>query len=348
MIKNLCPSHYSHLVATRLCALEDLLNIEEKPDLKNNLIKLLDRDGLGDAVGKGGREDHHDDASTLKIRSKEIGNKFVVITGYDSGPIVRIEFKFKDKKLIGISPLSIVTVDRNEVQIERQYHTAIKVHRSGKHIIYYYKPKNSSTVSTNVDYLDATAVSENGAIESEYFSDNGLEYSNETRNLRYKINFMGLLLFLFNLSTLVRKKKQAREYIYEVISNPEVLEMARFLRYWRDFEDAGFDVPKSLMEIAAELKNYLAEETAYITVTNMARLIRRATEAYFIRINRFFFWKIDEIGGFSYIYAQQKGSLKEIRRKANEYRLYVLKLLKAWYREDLNAIDELAAIYENS
>jgi hypothetical protein len=135
-----------------------------------------------------------------------------------------------------------------------------------------------------------------------------------------------------------------------VISNPIVLEMAPFLKDWKEFEDAGFDVMGTLKEVAVELESYLGDEedTDHITVGSIARLVRRATEIYFIRMDRFFFWKIDESSSFWHYYAIKKGykSLEEVRIKANEYRLYILKLLKTWYKEDLDIIDKAIAVFE--
>lgn len=135
-----------------------------------------------------------------------------------------------------------------------------------------------------------------------------------------------------------------------MISNPIVLEMAPFLKDWKEFEDAGFDVMGTLKEVAVELESYLGDEedTDHITVGSIARLVRRATEIYFIRMDRFFFWKIDESSSFWHYYAIKKGykSLEEVRIKANEYRLYILKLLKTWYKEDLDIIDKAIAVFE--
>ena len=135
-----------------------------------------------------------------------------------------------------------------------------------------------------------------------------------------------------------------------MISNPIVLEMAPFLKDWKEFEDAGFDVMGTLKEVAVELESYLGDEedTDHITVGSIARLVRRATEIYFIRMDRFFFWKIDESSAFWHYYVLKKGykSLEEVRIKANEYRLYILKLLKTWYKEDLDIIDKAIAVFE--
>jgi hypothetical protein len=156
-------------------------------------------------------------------------------------------------------------------------------------------------------------------------------------------------LFLLNLSRLGLKKSEIRKQISQVLANPKTVEMAPFLKYWEVFENSGFDVLHSLKEIAAELQNHHEENTTGLSSDNMIYLIRRATEIYFIKITNYFFLTIDESGGFSYLYIQQKGfaELQEIRRKVHEYRLSMLRLLKRWYSDDLNVIDESIGMYQN-
>lgn len=215
MVKNLCPSHFRPQIARKLCTLEELVKIHEKPDLKNRLFRQLDTDlHLGyyktekEVESTDHDQDHDDkDNSRLKTGWKKIRSGLVFTMCYDSGPISLIKFKIKNKKLIGISPLRVVIEGADEGQQgERQYGTALREHKTGEYVIYYYIPKKASAGLAKVDYLEAITINENekGLSKSEYFSED-LEY--DYKNLLYMINFKGLVLFLFNVSTLPSKKR---------------------------------------------------------------------------------------------------------------------------------------------
>ena len=138
-------------------------------------------------------------------------------------------------------------------------------------------------------------------------------------NLFYKLNFRGLLLFLFNLSKLGLKKRVIRKQISEVLSNPKIEEMAPFLKYFDDFENAGFDVLYSLKEIAAELQNHHEDNTTGLSNSNMIYLIRRATEIYFIRVTNYFFFAVDNQVDFLTIIVNKRGL--QTSRKFEERRV---------------------------
>ena len=134
-----------------------------------------------------------------------------------------------------------------------------------------------------------------------------------------------------------------------MLSNPKTVEIAPFLKYWDDFEKAGFDVFSSLKEIAAELEHHHEENTTGLRSGNLIYLLRRATEIYFIRMTNDFFLRTDESSPFSHYYGQKKGftELREIQRKTDEYRLFLVGLLKTWYSDDLKAVDNLIETYQN-
>jgi hypothetical protein len=127
------------------------------------------------------------------------------------------------------------------------------------------------------------------------------------------------------------------------------IQIAPFLTYWDDFEKAGFDVFSSLKEIAVELEHHHDENITGLSSGNLMYLLRRATEIYFIKMTNYFFFSTDESSLFSHYYGQKKGfaELQEIQRKTNEYRLFILGLLKRWYSDDLKAVDDLIEMYQN-
>ena len=103
-----------------------------------------------------------------------------------------------------------------------------------------------------------TGISQDGdLVRVENFS--GAMHDDNDENLVYVLNFKGLLLFLLNLSRSGLKKSLIRKQISDVISNPKTIEIAPFLKYWDDFEKAGFDVFSSLKEIATELEHHHEE-----------------------------------------------------------------------------------------
>lgn len=345
MIKNLCPSHHPQIVLRKLCVIEDLADVDNNKDFKFKTIRQLDRDLRLDL--KIGNPEDQDYGSTVKIRIVKRTNGSLLTIQYLSNPPISIRLKSNKDEFIRNSSLCVLKEIEGSWEVGRQFDARILKNSSGKHILYYCLKRNSAIATT--DYLDV--ISGNQSEESVDFNDisQGTDEEND-ENLLYRLNFRGFLLYLYNISILGTKKSIARKWTYEVLSNPRILDLAPFLKYWDDFTEAGFNVLRTLEEIAVELQNHHEDNTTGLSSNNQIYLVRRATEIYFIRITNFFFLSIDTAGGFSHFYIQQRGisKLQEIERKANEYRLFILELLKDEYIRDLTTINELIEMYDDN
>ena len=236
-----------------------------------------------------------------------------------------------------------------EGEREQVYDVKIIENSRDKHVIYYRVKRNLAIATT--DYLDALRTDirqDEGSVRVENFW-GAIDDDDNAENLVYVLNFRGFLLFLLNLSRSGLKKSLIRKQISQVLSNPKIIEIAPFLKYWDDFEKAGFDVFSSLQEIATELEHHHEENITGLSSGNLMYLLRRATEIYFIKMTNYFFLTTDGSSLFSHYYGQKKGfaELQEIQRKTDEYRLFILGLLKRWYGDDLKAVDDLIELYQN-
>ena len=347
MIRNLCPSCHQDTVSKILCVLEDLPEMSKKSDFKYKIIRQLDRDlRLGYGIGnKEEGERDYDLLVQISVEGKE--NHLTLTIQYASKPPVLIELASERDEIVRTSRLSVLKGE--EWEPDQEYDVSIIKDSSGNHVIYYRVKRNLAVATT--DYLDAMKTGNNPdgelmRVENLWM---GMDDDYNGENLVYVLNFRGFLLFLLNISRSGLKKSQIRKQISQVLSNPRTVEIAPFLKYWDDFEKAGFDVFSSLKEIAAELEHHHEENTTGLSSENLIYLLRRATEIYFIRMTNYFFLRTDESSLFSHYYGQKKGfaELQEVQRKTDEYRLSILRLLKSWYSDDLKAVDDLIEMYQN-
>ena len=302
MIRNLCPSCHQDMVSKKLCVIEDLPEMSKKSDFKHKIIRQLDRDlRLGYGIGNKGERDYHLLVQISVLRKE---NHLTLTIQYASKPPILIELASKRNEVLRSSRLSVMK--GKEWELGQDYDVSIIKDSSGKHVIYYRVKRNLAVATT--DYLDVrrTGNSPNGElVRVENFS--GAMDDDNGENLVYALNFRGFLLFLLNLSRSGLKKSQIRKQISQVLSNPKTVEIAPFLKYWDDFEKAGFDVFSSLKEIAVELEHHHEENTTGLSSGNLMYLLRRATEIYFIKMTNYFFLITDESSLFSHDYGQKKG-----------------------------------------
>jgi hypothetical protein len=354
MIRNLCPSCHQDTVSKKLCVIEDLPEMIKKSVFKHKIIKQLDRDlRLGYGIGKEEEEEEEEDGidydSLVQISVSGKENHLTLTIQYASKPPILIELASKRNEIVRTSRLSVLKENGKKLEPGQDYDVSIVKNSSGKHVIYYHVKRNLAVATT--DYLDAmrTDNSPNGElVRVENFS-GAMDDDYDGENLVYVLNFRGFLLFLLNLSRSGLKKSLIRKQMSQVLSNPKTVEIAPFLTYWDDFEKAGFDVFSTLKEIAAELERHHEENTTGLSSGNLMYLLRRATEIYFIKMTNYFFLTTDESSPFAHYYGQKKGfaELQEIQRKTDEYRLFILGLLKKWYSDDLRALDDLIEMCQN-
>jgi hypothetical protein len=338
MIKNLCPSYHHPFISKKLFGVDDLSDRIKDSHFKYQLIRQLDR--TLDLHYEIGSEDERDWNNAVKISSVRTNKHARITISYDSNPPIVVDLNYENGELIGTSPLYVLEEKKGEWDIGHEYRTSIRKDAKGRPVIYFhYVPQNSAVATT--DYLDALAPDRIDKPASAELIWTKVD-EDDDENLLYQLNFRGFLLFLLNLIHL-ETNTVFRKYVCQVLSSPRILEIAPFLQYWADFEKAGFDVMHSLKEIALELRTHHEEKTTSIGSSNMAYLVRRATEIYFIRVTNFFSLRIDESSVFSYYYLQDKGyeNLQEIRSKVAKYRLSILELLKMWNEEEISLIDDI-------
>lgn len=350
MVRNLCPSCHQDTVSKKLCVVEDLPEMSKKSDFKHKIIRQLDKDlCLGYGIGKKHEEEQERDYNSIvQISVVRKENHLTLTIQYASKPPILIELVSNMGEWLRTSCLSALKGTGEEGGREQVYDLDIIKNLSGKHVIYYRVKRNLAVATT--DYLDAMRTDssqDEGSVRVEKFL-GAMDDDYNGENLLYVLNFRGFLLFLLNLSRSGLKKSLIRKQIIQVLSNPRTIEIAPFLKYWDDFEKAGFDVISSLREIAVELESHHEENTTALSSGNRTYLLRRATEIYFIKMTNYFFLRTDKSSPFSHYYSQKKGfaELQEIRRKTDGYRLSILGLLKMWYTDDLKAVDDLIEMYQ--
>lgn len=123
-----------------------------------------------------------------------------------------------------------------------------------------------------------------------------------TGNYRYSLSIRGLLLLLYgeSRSKITEGKK---ERIRKVLDSPATLDVAPFLLDWRDFEQAGFDVTKTLENIAEQHNYYITDEK-----TDNESLLLKVTERY-----------LNEVSGYFYLYETVGILADKVRRRNKEY-----------------------------
>ena len=343
MMDNLCPSQRKSGKWTNLFSIEELQKsqkTEKDSDFKYKILNQLDTN-LGLNLNLRAK---HEPVIELKVLRSSYG--FVVILQYKPNPPIIIPLEFKNRKLGDTSSICILSESENGGwTIAREYDVKIK-QEFGKHVVYYEMP-NRSAVAT-IDYLDVIHLQ---STPNDRTSLEGIEV--------FVLNVQGFLLFLSNLVNLRKRKSKSGEeknkipyskWIHDVLLNPRLIDILPFLSNWKEFEEEGFPVTNVLMDIATELQSQLEVKFSGLNSNSTAYLTQRSTELYFARLNHFFFYKIDENSPFWYLYLKEHDfdfdKLKTIRRRVNEYRVFILGLLKNWHEENLHDIKELISMYE--
>jgi len=175
---------------------------------------------------------------------------------------------------------------------------------------------------------------------------------NDNKNWRLSLNFRGFLLFLCGSMELIKKSEKesriastnkAKKRIYEVISNPRILEIVPFLLHWREFKDLGFDVTQTLLLLGDEFASQLDHKQWYLDFNSETYLLKKASEIYFNKILSFLFFVIDSDNGLSYL-LYSKGDadgLRKIMEISRQYKLSMLSYLKSWSRKEIYGIERL-------
>jgi hypothetical protein len=131
-----------------------------------------------------------------------------------------------------------------------------------------------------------------------------------------------------------KRKREAKDRIREVISNPLIIKKAPFLSFWGYFEEAGFNVVNLLLDISREYINQL-----HIDAERDNYLIRRITERFFVELENIFYRFSDPI--FSAYFIKKIGieEYNKIVEKSNEYREIIISYQKGWITKQQEVID---------
>ena len=155
---------------------------------------------------------------------------------------------------------------------------------------------------------------------------------------KYSLNFRGFLLYLNGEYQSRRKETNSR--IRQVISNPRVMEKAPFLRYWQDFEKAGFDIVGHLKDIGMEYRNQLEYDAQDDYLLSMV------SERYFVPLENILFFNFLK---FPYFFVEKLGTeqYSALHKKINEYRSITLKLLRNLLSTKIEKFDKLREVYQH-
>jgi hypothetical protein len=187
---------------------------------------------------------------------------------------------------------------------------------------------------------------------AEYFPDIR-EIRDNRENWRYTLNLRGLLLYLFHESNIIfsknsptknlsiydqrkydKRKRESKDRIRAVISNPLIIKKLPFLNFWWYFEEAGYNVVDLLLEISREYINQL-----HIDAEHDNYLLRRITERFFIELENFFYRFSDPIFSAYFIKKLRIEEYDKILYKSNEYREIILSYQKDWIRKQQEVIE---------
>lgn len=145
------------------------------------------------------------------------------------------------------------------------------------------------------------------------------------RTWKYSLNFHGLLLYLYHESKAMRTD---RRRVHSVLSNPELLKVAPFLRYWQDFEKSRFDVVEEIRKIGKEYSSQYEHEERYL-------MLAVATRYFFDLSYRFEY--IDRMMFLS----------KEIKGKLKDYHLFMLDFLQSLHEREISWIEKTRVDYQS-
>ena len=143
--------------------------------------------------------------------------------------------------------------------------------------------------------------------EDEQAMDEIKKMCSDPGNYRYSLSIRGLLLLSYGESR-TKIKVGKKERMGEVLDAPATLDAAPFLLNWKDFEQAGFKVVKTLEKLSEELFHYIIDEK-----TENDSLLLKTIERY-----------TNEVLGHFYLY-HRLGILADKLKRRNQgyFRKYI-------------------------
>jgi hypothetical protein len=108
------------------------------------------------------------------------------------------------------------------------------------------------------------------------------DFWDDKENRTYSMNIRGFMLFIYSIY-FKYKVHDRKDRISEIIKNPTIVDKFQFLRYWQDFQEAGFDVFGELQSLAGEVQYDILNPN----ISN-SRLTLKVVEGYYISINSYF------------------------------------------------------------
>jgi hypothetical protein len=138
--------------------------------------------------------------------------------------------------------------------------------------------------------------------EDEIAIDEVEKMCSEVRNYRYSLSIRGLLLLLY-CETQTKITLGKKERIREVLDSSNTVDVAPFLLYWNDFEQAGFDVINTLENLANENLYFITDEK-----TDDDFLLLAVTQRY-----------SNEVSGYFYLYDTLGIIADKVKRRNQGY-----------------------------
>jgi hypothetical protein len=179
-----------------------------------------------------------------------------------------------------LKPKILYRIAELEKERNNDFHHIIERHFGNRHLSSY----------APVSYEDEIAINE---VE---------KMCSESGNYRYSLSIRGLLLLLY-CDTQTKITLGKKEIIREVLDSSITLDVAPFLLYWKDFEQAGFDVINTLKNLAKESLYYITDEK-----TDNDSLLLTVTQRY-----------SNEVSGYFYLYDTLGIIADKVKRRNQGY-----------------------------
>ncbi len=203
---------------------------------------------------------------------------------------------------------------------------SVTIKKHGKLFVYSKKAQNGNTRYLFADFTHkAKGLIENiEVVDGSEFKEMRRTIQNHRRYSAYSLNLRGLLLYFYRLSIRPPTKKNDKELLKNVLSNPSLLNVAPFLKNAQEFSNRGFPVFQVLTETAAQLKPQVPIEKGIF-------LIRHAlSKRYFVEVNKYFGIHYDDAPFYELL---------------TRYRLDMLNYLKVILTKQLKEINQQYYVY---
>jgi hypothetical protein len=359
MLKQLVPQDYIFDKRTYLFSLNELLSTI--PDRRNKPLRKI-ADLLQPIVDK---EDIITTSNTITRYKRKDDECLYVSIKHDQNSQQCIVIKLGPTHEHASSSISFCDGNKKKIMIEKEI---VYEKINGNNIRAYIKKENNDKTK----FLDATLTEKArrkhplidkywdylkdkeinsvltdipAEISFELIRDHDcIEVIFNTKYWRYQINLRGFLMCLLALVS-----SNQNTMLHDLISSKPILQTAPFLMHHKDFERVGFNIIRVLKEIATEFQHeldYNSQPQIQIKDKN-SYLLHKVTERYFAKVESYF--NVVKQSQMAAILPKKIGveQYADIQYKINEYRLYMLTLLKKWTEDQREYIHSAYSYYHD-